>query len=72
MLHRLSGGQAMRVNLLKQLLNPLEWQEVSEWHDVITVDESWFYLFTNSEIIWYAAGDIIHTRERVMIRLKND
>jgi hypothetical protein len=72
MLHRLSGDQAMRVNLLKQLLNPLEWQEVSEWHDGITVDESWLYFFTDSEIIWYAAGKIIHTSERVMICLTNE
>jgi hypothetical protein len=27
------------------------------WHDIVTLDESWFYLNTTHERIWLAPGD---------------
>jgi hypothetical protein len=42
----------------------LEHQERRSWHDIVTLDESWFYLHTDHELIWAQANAEIPERER--------
>jgi hypothetical protein len=37
------------------------------WHDVVTFDESWFYLSIDHELIWLPAGAPVLDRERHLI-----
>jgi hypothetical protein len=41
-----------RVNLSRGLLRMLQIQRNRAWHDIVTIDESWFYLSTDYEFIW--------------------
>jgi hypothetical protein len=51
--HALSDAQkGERVNLSRQLLRMLEVQGDRVWHDIVTLDESWFYLSTDYEFVW--------------------
>jgi hypothetical protein len=34
----------------------LERQERRSWYNIVTLDESWFYLHTYHELIWGASG----------------
>jgi hypothetical protein len=46
--HALSDAQkGERVNLSRRLLRMLEVQRDRAWHDIVTLDESWFYLSTD-------------------------
>jgi hypothetical protein len=48
--HALSDAQkGERVNLFRGLLRMLEVQRGREWHDIATLDESWFCLSTDYE-----------------------
>jgi hypothetical protein len=48
--HALSGVQkGDRINLSWRLLRILEVQRDRAWHDIVTLDESWFYLSTDYE-----------------------
>jgi hypothetical protein len=38
------------------------------WHDIITLDESWFYLHTDHELIWLQLDDVVPERERHKIQ----
>ena len=61
--HRLSDSQkTMRVTLSTELLRLLEQQERRAWHDMITLDESWFYFCTDHELIWLAPGETVPER----------
>jgi hypothetical protein len=42
----------------------LERQERRSWHDIMTLDESWFYLHTDHELIWAHPNAEIPERER--------
>jgi histone-lysine N-methyltransferase SETMAR len=42
----------------------LERQERRSWHDIVTLDESWFYLHTDHELIWAQPDPKIPERER--------
>jgi histone-lysine N-methyltransferase SETMAR len=46
----------------------LEWQERRSWHDILTIDESWFYLLTDHELIWAQPDAEIPERERHTIQ----
>jgi hypothetical protein len=51
--HALSDAQkGERVNLSLRLLPMLEVQRDRTWHDIVTLNESWFYLSTDYEFIW--------------------
>jgi hypothetical protein len=55
MLHALSDARKdERVNLSRRLLRMrmLEVQCDRAWYDIVTGDESWFYLSTDSEFVW--------------------
>jgi histone-lysine N-methyltransferase SETMAR len=45
-------------------------QEVRSWHDIVTLDESWFYLSTDHEMIWLQSGEKVPERERHVIQSK--
>jgi hypothetical protein len=47
----------MRVDLSPELLRRLEQQKRRARHDMITLDESWFYFCTVHELIWLAQRD---------------
>jgi hypothetical protein len=51
--HALSDTQkGDRVNLSRRLLRMPEVQRDRAWHDILTVDEPWFYLSTDYEFVW--------------------
>jgi hypothetical protein len=51
--HALSDAQkGERVNLSRRLLRMPEVQRDRVWHDIVTVDESWFCLSTDYEFAW--------------------
>jgi hypothetical protein len=51
--HLLSHSQKLdRLTLSQQPLPVLERQERQPWHDMVTLDESWFYLNMEHEPIW--------------------
>jgi hypothetical protein len=60
------------VTLSQELLPMLEWQKQQSWHDIVTLDESWFYLNlnlnlnlnTDHELIWLQPDWEIPERER--------
>jgi hypothetical protein len=39
-------------------------QSTRQWHDIITLDESWIYLFSEHDLMWTAPGEIVVNRER--------
>jgi hypothetical protein len=50
--HALSEEQrAQRVDLSRELLRTLQVQRDCAWHDIVTLDKSWFYLSTDHELI---------------------
>jgi hypothetical protein len=53
-----------------QLLRILRSQRPRSWHDIVTLDESWFYFSTDYETIWLPAGASPPERERLSIKSK--
>jgi AraC-like DNA-binding protein len=67
--HRLAPGQKAKwVALSRELLSMLDREETRDWRNIITLDESWFYLCTDHELIWLAPGRMVPERERHMIQ----
>jgi hypothetical protein len=51
--HTLSDAQkGERVNLSRRLLRMLEVQRDRAWHDIVALDEFWFYLSMDYEFVW--------------------
>jgi hypothetical protein len=51
--HALSDAQkGERVNFSRQLLRMFEVQRDRGWHDIVTLNESWFYLSTDYKFVW--------------------
>jgi hypothetical protein len=51
--HALSDAQkGERINMPRRLLRMLEVQRDPAWHDIIILDELWFYLSTDYEFAW--------------------
>jgi hypothetical protein len=64
-LHALSDAQkGERVNLSRQLLRMLEVQRDRAWHDIVALDESWFYLSTDYEFVCLSGDENVPERER--------
>jgi hypothetical protein len=38
-------------------------QSTPQWHDIVILDESWIYLFSEHDMMWTAPGEIIVDRE---------
>jgi hypothetical protein len=52
------------------LLRKLVAQQQRVWHDIVTFDESWFYLTIYHEFIWLPETEQVPERERPMIQSK--
>jgi hypothetical protein len=71
--HALSDAQKdERVNLSRRLLRMrmLEVQHDRAWHDIVTFEESWFYLSTDYEFVWLPRDEKVPQKERHIIQLK--
>jgi hypothetical protein len=47
-----------------ELLQVLSVQSTRQWHDIVTLDESCIYLFSERDLMWIAPGEIVVERER--------
>jgi hypothetical protein len=54
----------IRLQIAIDLLQVLSVQSTCQWHDIVTLDESWIYLFSEHDMMWTASGKIIVDRER--------
>jgi hypothetical protein len=54
----------IRVQMAIELLQVLSVQSPRQWHDILTLGESWFYLFNEHDLMWTAPGEIVVDRER--------
>jgi hypothetical protein len=59
-----------RVELSSSLLRMLEGQEQRAWHDIVTLDESWFYSSIDHESIWLQPGEKVPERTHVPVQCK--
>jgi hypothetical protein len=59
-----------RVGLSRQLLSMLEIQRVRCWHNIVTLDESWFYLSTDHDMIWLQSDEKVPGREKHTVQSK--
>jgi hypothetical protein len=57
-----------RVTLSQELLPMLERQKQRSWHDIVTLNESWFYLNIGHGLIWLQPDGEIPERERGTIQ----
>jgi hypothetical protein len=39
-----------------------------QWHDIVTLDESWIYLYCEHELVWMAPGEIVPDSERQTVQ----
>jgi hypothetical protein len=46
----------------------LQAEQRRSWHDIVALDQSWFYLNTDHEQIWLAPGEALPDRERQAIQ----
>jgi hypothetical protein len=58
----------IRVQMATELLRVLSAQSTRQWHDIVTLDESWIYLFSEHDLMWTAPGEIVADRERHTIQ----
>jgi hypothetical protein len=62
--HFLTAGQKqIRAQMVIELLRVLSVQSTREWHDIVTMDESCIYLFSEYDLMWTAPGEIVVDRE---------
>jgi hypothetical protein len=54
----------VRVQMAIELLQVLSVQSTRQWHVIVTLDESWIYLFSGHDLMWTAPGEIVVDRER--------
>jgi hypothetical protein len=54
----------IRVQMAIELLQILSVQSTCQWHDIVTLDESWIYLFSEYDLMWTAPGEIVVDMER--------
>jgi hypothetical protein len=54
----------IRVQMAIELLQILLVQSTRQWHDIVTLDESWIYLFSEHDLMWTAPGEIVVDRGR--------
>jgi hypothetical protein len=47
-----------------ELLQVLSVQSTCQWHDIVTLDESPIYLFSEHDLMWTAPGEMVVDRER--------
>jgi hypothetical protein len=49
----------IRVQMAIKLVQVLSVQGMRQWHDIVTLDESWIYLFSEYDLIWTAPEEIV-------------
>jgi hypothetical protein len=54
----------VRVQMAIELLQVFSGQSARQWHEIITLDESWIYLFSDHDLMRTAPGEIVVDRER--------
>jgi hypothetical protein len=54
----------IRVLMVIELLQILSGLSTRQWHDIVILDESWVYLFSEHDLMWTAPGEIVVDRER--------
>jgi hypothetical protein len=54
----------IRVQMAIELLQELSVQSTRQWYDIVTLDESWVYLFSGHDLMWTAPGEIVVDRDR--------
>jgi hypothetical protein len=54
----------IRVQMAIELLQVISVQRTSQWHDIITLNESWIYLFSEHDLMLTALGEIVVDMER--------
>jgi hypothetical protein len=54
----------IRVQMAIELLQVLSVQSTRQWHDIVTLGESWIYLFSEHDLMETAPGEIVVDRER--------
>jgi hypothetical protein len=54
----------IRVQIAIELLQVLSVQSTRQSHDIVTLDESWIYLFSDHDLMLTAPGEIVVDRER--------
>jgi hypothetical protein len=61
----------IRVQMAIELLQALSVQSTRQWqwHDIVTLDESWICLFSEHDLMWTAPGEIVVDRERYTVQL---
>jgi hypothetical protein len=72
----MSGAQRVQVQCIElssSLLPMFEGQEQRTWHDIVTLDESWFYHHyrIDHELIWLPWGDKVPEKTPVTGQLKH-
>jgi hypothetical protein len=45
----------------------LEAQQAAGWHDIVTLNESWFYFSRDHECIWFEPEELVPDKERQII-----
>jgi hypothetical protein len=58
----------LRVHMATELLGILAIQRTRQWHDIVTLDESWFYWNSDHDLMWLPPGDAVPDRERYIIQ----
>jgi histone-lysine N-methyltransferase SETMAR len=51
-----------------ELLQVLSVQSTGQWHDIVTLDESWIYLFSEHDLIWTAPRESVIDRGRHIVQ----
>jgi hypothetical protein len=57
----------IQVQMAIELLGVLSVQSTRQWHDIVTLDELWIYLFSEHDLMWTAPGEIVVDRERYTV-----
>jgi hypothetical protein len=54
----------IRVQMAIELLQVLSVQSTRQWYNIVTLDGSWIYLFSEHDLMWTAPREIVVDRER--------
>jgi hypothetical protein len=58
--HFLTAEQKLiRVQMAIELLQVLSMQSTRQWHNIVTLDESWIYLFSEYDLMWTAPEKLL-------------
>jgi hypothetical protein len=52
----------IRVQMAIEPLQVFSVQSMRQWYDIVTLDESWIYLFSGHDLMWTAPGEIVVDR----------